>query len=220
MEEECKVFNYLLMAPFAMVISGMPSSGKSTLTGELLERRNEIIQTPDSSPINKVLYCYTEYQPNFFNDLKKRIPCIEFHKGLPEEFADGTDKPSIVVLDDLMNEVSKSDDTLAAFTRTSHHRNVNIIILVQNFFHKNLRSITTSCHYLCFMKNPRDSASICCLGRQMNGGKKNEVLEAAYKDCMGKSYGYVFIDCSQYQNDNYRIRDSLFPENCTVYSKK
>jgi len=218
--EQHDTFDCSLVAPFAMVISGMPSSGKSTLTGQLLERRNKVIRTLDGSSIDKVLYCYTEFQPAFFRDLAKRVPCIQFHKGLPEEYADGSDKPTIVVLDDLMNEVSKSNDALSAFTRTSHHRNVNLIILVQNFFHKNLRSITTSCHYLCFMKNPRDSSSIYCLGRQMNGGKKNEVLEEAYKDCLSKPYGYIFVDCSQHQNEKYRIRSCLFPENCTVYCKK
>jgi hypothetical protein len=203
-----------------MVISGMPQSGKSTLTGELLVRRNEIICTPDGSPIHRILYCYTEYQPKFFQFLKHHIPNIQFCKGLPESYHDGTDRPSIVVLDDLMNEASKSDDTLAAFTRTSHHRNVSIIILVQNFFHRNLRGITSCCHYFCIMKNPRDSSALACLGRQMNGGMKNFVMDEAYKDCMKKPYGYLFIDCSQNQNDNYRLRNSIFPENCTVYSKK
>ena len=78
---------------------------------------------------------------------------------------------------------------------------------------------TTNCHYLCFMKNPRDSASLFCLGRQMNGGKKNQVMETAYKECMSKPYGYLFVDCSQNQNDKYRFRNNLFPENCIVYSE-
>jgi A32 protein len=218
---ECHdVFDYTLKAPFGLVISGMPQSGKSTLTEKLLTRRNEIITTLDGKPIEKITYCYTEHQPEFFNKLKHQVPEMEFHRGLPESFADGSDEPSIVVLDDLMDEASKSDNTCAAFTRTSHHRNVSLIILTQNFFHKNLRSITTSCHYLCFMKNPRDSSSIYCLGRQMNGGRKNQLIEAAYEDCMKKPYGYLFIDCSQHQNDKYRFRSSIFPENCIVYSKK
>jgi Poxvirus A32 protein len=210
----------MLKAPFAMVVSGMTQSGKSTLTANILRRRNEIISTSDGRPINRVMYCYTEYQPKFFEELKRSIPGIIFHEGLPESYSNDDDDPSIVVLDDLMNEASKSDNVCAAFTRTSHHRNVCLIILVQNFFHKNLKCITGNCHYICIMKNPRDSSFLNCLGRQMNGGKKNHVLELAYKECMEKPYGYVFVDVSQHQNDKYRIRNCIFPENCTVYTNK
>jgi hypothetical protein len=202
-----------------MVISGMSQSGKSTLTGQLLIRRNEMICTPDGSPIHSILYCYTEYQPRFFQYLQQHIPKIQFCKGLPESFHDGTDRPSIVVLDDLMNEASKSTDTLAAFTRASHHRNVSIIILVQNFFHRGLRGITSSCKYCIIMKNPRDSAAFCALSRQMNAGRKNFVMDDAYAQCMKIPYGYLFIDCTQNQNDNYRLRNSIFPENCIVFTK-
>jgi len=214
------LFDPSLKAPFAMVVSGMSQSGKSTLTHELLKRRHEIIDTMGQGGIQRITYCYSEYQHFLFSKLSQDIPEIKFCKGLPDEYSDGTDNPSIIVLDDLMNEASKSDDAVAAFTRTSHHRNVSLIILVQNFFHKSLRSITSTCHYIVIMKNPRDSAALNHLGRQMNRGKKNEVLEEAYRDCMKKKYGYVFIDCSQHQNDRYRIRDNIFPENCTVYAQK
>src|SRR5690348_5627979 len=133
--EDYDSFDCTLKAPFALVISGMPQSGKSTLTAQLLEQRNEIICTPNDEPIDRITYCYTEYQPKFFNHLKRKIPQIVFHKGLPEEYADGSDQPSIMILDDLMDEASKSSSACAAFTRTSHHRNVSLIILVQNFFH-------------------------------------------------------------------------------------
>jgi hypothetical protein len=213
-------FDWRLKAPFTMVISGMSQSGKSTLTGNILARRNEIIVTEDDRLINRVMYCYTEHQPKFFSELERRVPGIQFHKGLPEEYADGTDAPSIVILDDLMSEASKSDDACAAFTRTSHHRNVCIIMLIQNFFFKNLKSLTGNCQYLTIMKNPRDSSFMSCLGRQMNGGRKNVVLDEAYKDCMETPYGYIFIDLKQTQNDKYRIRNKIFPEDCTVYTSK
>jgi hypothetical protein len=212
------LYDYSLRAPFSMVISGMPSSGKSTLTGELLRRRREVILTKNGKPIDKIMYCYAEHQPAFFHQLKKDIPQIVFHHGLPDEY--GEDEPSIVVLDDLMHEASKSNEALAAFTRGSHHRNICLVILVQNFFHKNLRGITSSCHYMCFMKNPRDSASVYCLGRQMNGGRRNVCLELAYQDAMTNPYGYLFIDCSQHQDDKFRLRNSIFPQECTVYAPK
>jgi len=29
-----------------------------------------------------------------------------------------------------------------------------------------------------------------------------------------------FVDCRQHQNQKYRIRSCIFPENCTIYCKK
>jgi len=92
-----------------------------------------------------------------------------FHLGLPDKWHDGTDKSSLMILDDLMHEAGKRGDVGAIFSRTSHHRNVSLIILVQNFFHKKRREITSNCHYITLMKNPRDSAFVACLGRQING---------------------------------------------------
>src|ERR1700679_4254585 len=129
-----------LNAPFTMCISGATKSGKSTLTGQFLEHRNEIIKSGNGLLIHKILYCYTEDQPAFFSKLKTLIPSIEFHKGLPEDFSEA--RNGIVVLDDLMNEASKSDDACAAFTRTSHNQNICLIILVQIFFYKIFRTFT------------------------------------------------------------------------------
>ena len=88
--------------------------------------------------MKKIIYCYTEWQEKLFRDLKAKVPIIEFHKGLPTEFSDGSDDHSLVVMDDLMTEASKSENTTNAFTRTSHHRNVSILFLTKNFFFKSI----------------------------------------------------------------------------------
>ena len=51
----------------------------------------------------------------------------------------------------------------------------------------------------------------------MNGGKKNEALDEAYKESMLKPYGYLFIDLTQTQNNNFRIRNNIFPEDCDIF---
>jgi len=210
---ECCDFDFRLKAPFCMTISGATQSGKSTLVKAILERRYDLIDVP----IDDILYCYTEYQKEFFESLTQNIPTIKFHVGLPEEFADPVDRHRLVVLDDLMQEVCKSNIS-SAFTRTSHHRNVSIIFLTQNFFEKAQRTITTNCQYICFTKNPREVSQVCCFGRQLTkNGKRNESLEECYEKVMQKPYGHIFIDLHQCQNPIYRIRDSIFPEGCTVY---
>jgi len=47
-----------------------------------------------------------------------------------EDFDDGT----LLIIDDLMDE---TDETIAKLsTKGSHHRNVSVVFLVQNLFHK------------------------------------------------------------------------------------
>jgi len=209
-------YDYHLKAPFCLSINGPSQSGKSSLTLEILKRSMDII-TP---PIDKVIYCYTEYQPTLFGKMKDAVPNIIFHEGMPQDFGSYGGGQKLMVLDDLMCEASKSNDATNAFTRTSHHQNVSIIFLTQNLFYKNTRTMSLNCKYIIIMKNPRDTTAIQHLGRQMNGGRKNVVMEHAYDDIMKKPYGYLFLDFDQKQNDCLRIRDSIFPENCFIYSNK
>lgn len=95
-----------------------------------------------------------------------------------------------------------------------------MIYLTQNAFAPGQRTISLQCKYCVLMKNPRDSAHYQHLGRQMNGGKNCKVLETAYRESTSKPHGYVVLDYGQNQNDNFRIRSSLFPEEMTIYSKK
>lgn len=196
-----------------MILSGSTQSGKSTLTSKIIERRLEII----SPPIDDVLYLYTEYQPKLFGELKQRVPSIQFHQGLPEDVGDELNRHRLVICDDLMTEISKSSEAINLFIRGSHHRNISIIFLVQNFFFKNLRTLTMNSKYIVLMKNVRENGFASILGRQMNLGKCNKTLEFAWKDCMKKRYGYLVIDYDQKQNDKYRFRNSIFPEEMTVY---
>jgi hypothetical protein len=148
--------------------------------------------------------------------MEKTCPGIEFHKGLPTDFNNDTGRHWLMILDDLQYEISKSPEVSNAFTRNCHHNLVSLIFICQNFYYKNIRTITTNCKYLCIFKNPRDSAAITHLSRQCNGGKRNKLMENAYAECMTKPYGYIVIDLSQSQDDRYRLRDSLFPEETTI----
>jgi len=208
-------FDITLKAPFAMTIAGQTQSGKSTLTSKILKRHKEIID----HPMQSITYCYAVYQPKLFDHLKQNVPGIKFHQGLPENLNTlNGEGHKLVVLDDLMTDVSGNTEAVKAFTISSHHYNISLILLVQNLFYKNIRDLVLQSKYICAMKNPRDSVAIRTLGQQMNGGRKNLMVDAASKDLMKKPYGYLVLDYSQSQDDLYRVRSSLFPEDCTIYS--
>ena len=213
---DTSIIDCSLLAPFNMIVSGPTMSGKSVLTKEIIARRDEII-FPN---VQHVIYCYGIEQPHVFKAMKNEFPEIQFQKGLPTEYGDDLLSPHLYILDDLMEEASKSKDVLQAFVRGSHHRNCSIVFITQNFFHDGLRPLTINARYIVLFKNPRETQVVNRIGCQMNCGKKYQLLEEAYKNCISKPHGYVFIDCSQTQNENYRIRSNLFPdENCIIFTK-
>ncbi|CAG7816081.1 unnamed protein product, partial [Allacma fusca] len=67
---------------------------------------------------------------------------IEFVKGFEYDIPEENTIPTILVLDDLMDGVSKNKAVVDLFTRGSHHRSISVFLLVQNFFFPNMRTIT------------------------------------------------------------------------------
>ena len=82
------------------------------------------------TPTKKVMYCYCIYQP-LFDEIKRVIPAILFHEGLPdkEEMMElSRDGHALLILDDLMQEVSNSKGyarpVLSIFSPYGHQREV------------------------------------------------------------------------------------------------
>ena len=69
------------------------------------------------------MYCYGIYQP-LFDEIKRVIPAILFHEGLPdkEEMMElSRNGHALLILDDLMQEVFNSKGMLDLFCQYSHH---------------------------------------------------------------------------------------------------
>ena len=209
-------FDYRLHHPFAMSVAGASQSGKSTLIKELILQMDNIIYPK----IQKLIYCYNEDEPNFAPEVLKKLSIqVSFQKGMEVDVPPGNDMPTLVVLDDFMEEASKSEEVCKIFSKYSHHRSMSVIITLQNFFYKNCRNLTLNSKYIVLFRNPRDSTIISFLGRQMNQGKSYPLLEQAYDDATkNKPNSYLFIDLSQKQNDNYRFRSNLFYSKAIVYT--
>ena len=82
-------------------------------------------------------------------------------------------KTILIVSDDQMIYASKDKRIVNLFTLCSHHRNVSVIYIVQNLFHKGKgsRSISLNSPYLVLLKNPRDKLQILILAKQMYPGQ-------------------------------------------------
>ena len=197
--------------PFTCMISGPTSCGKTVWVTRFLANLSEMmVPVPE-----EVVWCYGEWQPGY-NQLKN----VTFVQGLPD-IEDWTgERGRLVILDDLMNETDQRVTNL--FTKGSHHRNMSVMMIVQNLFGKNKeqRTISLNSHYLVVFKNPRDASQITHLAKQMYPGKLKYVQES-YKDATCSAHGYLLVDLRQDTPDHLRLRTSIFPlEQQVVYVQK
>ena len=71
---------------------------------------------------------------------RQMIPTIKFVEGIPEylenDFYLDVNILNLIVIDDQMIEAGKDNRIVNLFTKGSHHRNLNVIYIVQNLFHQ------------------------------------------------------------------------------------
>ena len=78
---------------------------------------------------DRILRCYGEYQT-----LYGTVKGIEFQQGLPDlDNLDPREK-HFIILDDLMDETDQMVASL--FTKKCHHKNISVMYIVQNLFHR------------------------------------------------------------------------------------
>ena len=206
----------------SMCLAGASGSGKTTFVHNLLRNVGDMYR---DEPPQAILYCYGIYQ-SLFAQMEKEIPGFLLHQGLPSqsEIDDFTANGAhnLIILDDLMNQVTRNEDMELLFTRDCHHKRLSAIFITQNMFEqgKNARSINLNTWYLVLFKNIRGTSQISTLGSQCFPGQKG-MLMAVYQDCMKEPFGYLFLDLSPSGEQKYRMRSHIFPnEDPVIYVPK
>ena len=124
----------------------------------------------------------------------------------------------LLIFDDLMDDILKSKIALEICTVGSHHRNITIVLILQNLYHsgKFSKTIMMNTQYMLLMNNSRDVQQVRYLGRQLG---MDRTLEEAYKDCLSRPYGYLLVDLSPHNiNPLLKLKTYIFPnEYLTVY---
>lgn len=184
------------------MISGPTGSGKTHAAFGLL--RNFHSQTTIPAKTINVLYCYSIWQEQYAN-FKSDDVFIQFYEGFCTDFED--QHPTVIVIDDLMEELAKDKTLVSLFTKASHHKNISIIFLTQNLFvqSREMRTVSLNCHYIFLMKNPRDRLQIQTLARQMYPQNSNFFMRA-YDEAVAKPFSYLIVDMTGSCQDKYRLR--------------
>uniref|UniRef100_A0A158P4L8 AAA+ ATPase domain-containing protein n=1 Tax=Tetranychus urticae TaxID=32264 RepID=A0A158P4L8_TETUR len=189
-----------------MLIAGPTGSGKTYFIRDMINKAGYIC---DPAP-KKITYLYGEYQ-KIFNSMTD----VKFIEGLQEEVIKnaGGEEPEWIVIDDLMLEASNQTFISNLFTKGSHHRNISVILVTQNFFMKGResRNISLNSQYVVCFKNPRDKSMITNIGRQMFPSKIKK-FQAAYEDATSTPFSYLFIDLKPDTNEKVRLITNIFNE--------
>ena len=194
-----------LKSPFGMTLWGPSSSGKSTFLLKLISQADYLIDPPPKD----ILYCFGE-----FNDYVPILQTsgIKVHAGVPtEELIKAQQKPLLLILDDLM--ISIPETYLSElFVAKSHHQNFSIIFVCQDpFFHKKMKQARQNSQYQIIMNSPAAALSVRTIGSQLFP-KKLDYFLSAYRQCVEKPYGYIFIDCHASSHPLLRLRTHIFKE--------
>ena len=173
--------------PFTSVISGPTRSGKYVFVRRFVHNiKHMMMPSPD-----RIWWCYDVYQP-----LYGTVDRVEFVQGLADFDTLDPAENQLIIINDQMDDVNKRVANL--FTKYLHHRNLSVMLIVQNLFNRNKyhRSIRLNTHYMVLFKNPRDMSQIMALAQQMNPRRTHFFLEA-FARATAKPHGYTVIDMKQ-----------------------
>jgi hypothetical protein len=191
------------------VFAGPTQSGKTVWVKQILKAPHLYIWEPPQ----KVIWCYGIYDERQLESIKSfsRLP-IEFIEGIPDLDMLSSNERTLLILDDLMADAGKSKKVAALFTRGCHHRNISVMLLLQNLFHKGkeMRDIHTSCTNVLLLENPRDYAQLEYFARQCFPQWKNYLV----KCCMHAwrlPFNPVCLRFGQGIPNNRRICSGLLP---------
>ena len=197
--------------PYRLLISGSSGLGKTTLVVRMLKNWTHCM---DRKP--KFIHIFFHHMQPLYTEIKHKSPCpVIFHTEPPtEDFV--TDKGALILFDDLQGDKKVVDVIREFFTRRSHHDDLSICYICQSLFEKHPahRIISLNTTYMIIFSSPRDQSQIMNLSKQIYPGADNllvSVSSAIVRDS-GMRGSYLVIDLSPDTPENYRLRNTLFPE--------
>ena len=105
----------------------------SQFVKRLVESAEDVIE---GAPEN-IIRCYGIYQ-SAYNEMLRSVSNILFVEGVPSDLESmiNPSKRNLVVIDDLMQELSNGPRITSFFAKGCHHRNLSVIFILQNIFHR------------------------------------------------------------------------------------
>jgi hypothetical protein len=205
----------VLSAPFNMMVSGPTCCGKSTFVSELTT--SDKIQPKPT----RVILMYGEWQQGYEVLQKALGGSIELLAGWHPEIYNTLvpQQNNLIIMDDIIGSC-KNDNTLAElFTRGSHHRNVSLVLITQNYFWSGASSVDVrrNLTYLCLFRCKQDWQQIARFGQRILPPSRSTGFMHAYDDATRQSHGYLFIDMHTLCAERFMLRSNILGDRTVVY---
>ena len=207
--------------PSNIIVAASTGCGKTHLVYQLLQNASVMFESAPKS----VIYCFNVYQKPLFDQMKTEIENIEFFEGLPgrenlHEWNQINSGHNLIVLDDLLQKASASNDIVDLFCLLSSNMNYTVFFLVQNVLgdSKKLRMISLNAHYFVIFKNQRHQGQVQTIGSQIFPGQTSFFMDA-YKKAVSRPYSYLLNDIHTRGNPSYALRSNILPNETTLVYK-
>lgn len=209
------------LTPSNIIVAARTLGGKTFLVYQILKNASVMFETVPQL----IIYCFNVYQKPLFDQMKNEIRNIEFFEGLPTrenlyEWNKINNHHKIIVLDDLLQKASASNDIVDLFYVLSSHMSYTVLFLVQNVFNdsKKLRTISLNAHYFLIFRNQRAQNQVRTLLSQILPGETAFSMDA-YKKAVSRPYGYLLIDIHPRGNPSYLYRSNILPHETMIVYK-
>lgn len=171
-----KTEDLYIKTPFRLTVSGSSGSGKTNWIQRFIRHHDQIV----GFKFDTILFMYGEYQ-TLFDDIKKEHDHILWCEGFCHETLLDKLQPDtshkLLILDDLLNEISKDKLLQSFYIRKSHHWNVSILLTTQYLHDKHLRLVNLNTTDYILFKSVRDITPIRVLGLQMYPTKWRQFID-------------------------------------------
>lgn len=195
--------------PFTCTVSGPTQCGKTFFIQKLLKAAPFYI-----TPCPQRIIWVSGAGSSAEEELKHSLPkYVEFTDTIPALDTFSPEENNLMVIDDMMHELGRSRDVSTLFTKGCHHRNLSVIITLQNLFHRSneIKCIRLNSLYLVLYGNPSDKQQIQYLQRQCFPEYPKFLSDAYNRECSAKPHGYLVLDFTQTTPSDYRVSAGIFP---------
>ena len=116
-----------------------------------------------------ILWCFNERTSIPTGELDALNLNIRYHERVPVDFKNTRGEPCLFILDDLLNDAYCSGLVCDVFTKGSHNRNINFILIAHNIIKqsKNCRDISLNIKYLVILTNVRNRRQFTGLAKKV-----------------------------------------------------
>lgn len=197
--------------PFRIMVAGGSGCGKTEFVRNL-------INSEFHSNFDRIIYNYPHYLDDPYVEFKNHV---EYQPGLIDQNFISSLKPnSLIIIDDMAREVSKSDDMLNLFSVEARKRNINIIFITQNLYLNNeiFRHIKLNCTGFVLFKFQSGIDKNKRILRDLD--KSNIISDKMLNNIYRDPYKYIYIDLHpSCQNDFGSVRGNIFSQYIELFCK-